>query len=235
MDIESLFQRGYQPEKTFVNDPSGATDIELHNLFEGSGLSIDDTVIIQSGELNAFTYNNTDFAIMKWLDKYVHGEEKLCRCVEIYAGPEVIYEIKDGKSTNVLIDDYIIPELSKPEHERRIKLFYNSERYFVHSYKIGNKLLVFGEHNFLTTHNQYTNYIFNLSESVDLEKFHDDDIHHDKIYGKETHEIRLVNSEEDLKWFRKEAFTKQEYMELKEHVSDPEYAKEYFGMDIDQI
>lgn len=232
MNLETLFMNGYKPDSEFENDPGSTTNSELQKLFDQAQyIPGYDSVIIQSGELNAFTYNNENYALNRWLKKFMAGEVPGCKKVEIYAGPVIIYEDVDGKQKNGIIDDYILPELAKPADQRKIVLYYNASRYFTHSYRIGSKLMVFGVHTFLTSQSGYTNYIYDFlkKENSTMAEFCDDDIRHDKKYG-ETHKIKRVTSASDLDLFIRETYTKDEYEAMKERLSDPDFGKEYASL-----
>jgi len=138
---------------------------------------------MQSGELNAFTYNNPKYQINIWLKEFASGRATTnCQSLEIFAGPEIIFEKakKDSRPIlrNDIVDKYIRPTLAGKKN-LPITFSHTSERYHIHSYAIGRYLLVFGYHDNhfscskhrVLSSSPYRNYVFDMADRRNAKLF----------------------------------------------------------------
>jgi hypothetical protein len=210
----------YTVKYPFQHNPDGKTNEELRVLLEeGQFTKENNKIIIQSGEINAFTYNKEYYAIMQWLKEFKEGGKAYCSQVQVYAGPEIIYEKTQEGLRNDLIDKYIRPALDSGDS--RFSLFYTPKRYHVHSYRVGRHLLVFGMHNFANTNSNYTDYVFDIEDAANhgLKEYHDDDLVNGEVFDMFPIE-KISSSEEMLSKFTIEEYTRCQYDEIVRSVKE---------------
>ncbi len=213
----------FHVEAQFTHNPDKRTNEILKKYLKEESFSEKyPNLIIQSGELNAFTYNKKDYAINQWLEGFVRGENSYCQKLKVYAGPDVIFQREGDREVNNLVDKLIRPTLLRADSplQEHFSLFHTPRRYHVHSYRIGKFLLIFGLHNLCTTNDEYENFVFDLShkKNVQLEGLLDEDLENKPLHN--LYPIKEINTWNDFtSSFQSVKFSTEEFLEYKRELS----------------
>lgn len=226
-------------ELEFQHDSRGITNQIIQDILSGKapwGNPFNDRfskLIMKSGELNAFTFNNPAYYINTFLDEWIKafssGSITACKAVDIYAGPDIIREMKDevGLDFNRIVDNIITPVL-RGDMRANIRLFRTSIRYLIHGYLLGKYLFIFGLHECTNSKDPYINHIYNLEkpENANLYEYFTGSLTNTGF--SDLYPVVEIRTERELSLFGMDRLTEALLDERNRAFHNPEMIKKHF-------